>query len=157
MRMAGPIRSFRTAVEKNLPAALCFFALLSVLLPSLAEAGATEGKKVFNDKKCVSCHQVEGPAMEKTIKDVLAKKGPELWYSGSKFKAGFLEGWLRDPKPIRPMKYYSITEKNQGDHPRLTAAEARDVAGYLMGLKSPAVKPAGIKPAGATPGGGRVV
>ncbi len=109
-------------------------------------AGIPEGKKAFETGKCASCHQIAGPASEKTIKDQLSKKGPELWYSGSKFKAGFLEKWLTNPQPIRPLAYNSLTERNRGGHPSLPAKEARDVAEYLMSLKSADVKAHGIQP-----------
>ena len=115
------------------------------LLNVAAGAAAFDGKKVFTEKKCAGCHQTKGPAREKTIKDQLAKKAPELWYAGSKFKPGFLEKWLADPQPIRPMKYYSLTEKNPADHPRLERAQALAVAAYLMGLKSGAVKPGSVQ------------
>lgn len=116
------------------------------------EAGIPEGKKAFEANKCSGCHQVQGPAKEKTIKDQMAKKGPELWYAGSKFKAGFLEKWLVNPQPIRPLAYNSITEKNRGDHPRLTQKDAVDVTAYLMSLTSSEVKPIGI-PAADSPKG----
>lgn len=109
-----------------------------------AQAGVPEGKKAFEANKCSGCHQVEGPAKEKTIKDQLAKKGPELWYAGSKFKAGFLDKWLANPQPIRPLAYSSITEKNRGDHPKLSQKDAADVAAFLMSRTSAEVKPLGI-------------
>lgn len=112
-----------------------------------AQAGVNEGKKIFESKKCSVCHQINGPASEKTIQDQLAKKAPELWYAGSKFKQEFLVKWLQDPKPIRPMEYYSLTRRNKADHPKLGQTEARDVAEFLMTLKSPDVKARGIKPA----------
>ena len=127
-------------------------ALSSFFFVSSAFAGAGEGKKVFDAAKCFACHQIKGPAKEKTIKDVLAKKGPELWYAGSKFKKEFLGGLLKDPKPIRPMEFYSHTKTNQGSHPKLSGKDAADVADFLMGLsplrglKTPEVKDAGIKP-----------
>lgn len=124
----------------------------AVLWGAASHAGVPEGKKAFDANKCSDCHQVQGPAKEKTIKDQMAKKGPELWYSGSKFKAGFLERWLGSPQPIRPLAYNSITEKNRGDHPRLSPKDASDVAAYLMNLKSPEVKSLGIVPA-ASPRG----
>lgn len=111
-----------------------------------ALAGGAEGRKVFEAQKCGSCHFTVGPAQEKTIKDQMAKKGPELWYAGSKFKPGFLALWLRAPKPIRPLQYNSLTKKNAGDHQRLAAREAGDVAAYLMSLTSAAVLPSGIQP-----------
>lgn len=124
----------------------------SVLWSAPSNAGVDEGKKAFDANKCSGCHQVQGPAKEKTIKDQLAKKGPELWYSGSKFKSGFLEKWLASPQPIRPLSYNSITEKNRGDHPKLSQKDAFEVAAYLMSLKSPEAKALGI-PAADSPKG----
>lgn len=119
---------------------LSVFLASALGLAASAQAGVAEGKKAFETKKCAGCHQAQGPAKEKTIQDQLAKKGPELWYAGSKFQPGFLEGWLKDPKPIRPMEYYSLTKKNTGSHQKLSAQEAADVAAYLMSLKSADVK-----------------
>lgn len=127
---------FRTAVA----------ALLALAFTAPSYGGAVEGKKTFEAKKCGVCHQVQGPAKEKTIKDVLAKKGPELWYAGSKFNKGFLEAWLKDPKPIRPLEYYSLTKVNEANHPKLSQGDATDAALYLMSLKSADVKDAGLKP-----------
>lgn len=107
--------------------------------PSLA--AELKGRSIMESKGCMECHQIEGPATEKTIADVLAKKGPELWYAGSKFRDGFLAGWLSDPRPIRPLAYNSLTEENPGDHPALDLAEAALVAAYLMTLESQAVSP----------------
>jgi len=101
------------------------FVLLATAAPS--RAGVAEGKKLFEAKKCATCHQVEGPAREKTIADQLVKKAPELWYAGSKFRDGFLAAWLANPRPIRPLKYYSLTEPNASDHPVLSAAKPSGV------------------------------
>jgi len=113
---------------------------------SAATASADSGEQVFAANDCAGCHVVQGPAQEKTIADQLAKKGPELWYAGSKFQAPWLEQWLQDPKPIRPLKYNSLTEDNPADHPALEAADAASVAGYLMGLTSDDVEAGVIKP-----------
>ncbi len=129
-----------------LSAAAVFFASL-IGYDHIAHAGAQEGKRLFETEKCASCHQIQGPAREKTIQDQLAKKGPELWYAGSKFKREFLVKWLSDPRPVRPLEYYSLTKKNKGDHPRLTAGQASDMTEFLMTLKSPDVKPLGIQAA----------
>lgn len=109
-------------------------------------AGIPEGKKTFEAKKCGECHQQTGPAKEKTIADQLAKKGPELWYAGSKFQKSFLQKWLKDPKPIRLMEFYSLTKKNAGNHAKLDGKSADDVADYLMSLTSPDVKNLGLQP-----------
>ncbi len=117
----------------------------SLLLMGASPASAG-GDAVFKSNKCDSCHYTQGPAREKSIADQLAKKGPELWYAGSKFQKGWLVAWLQDPKPIRPMKYNSLTEKNPGDHPKLSAGDASAVADFLMGLTSDVVKAGVIKP-----------
>ncbi len=104
--------------------------------PSVGEAGAgiESGRAVFESNGCGGCHRVEGPLKEPTIADTLAALGPELWYSGSKFKDGFLEGWLFEPVPIRPMEYNSLEERNRGAHVRLDKAGAADAASFLMSL-----------------------
>lgn len=132
-------------------AAVSVFAA-GVAFASTSHAGVSEGKKIFDSKNCGACHQMAGPAKEKTIEDQLAKKGPELWYSGSKFQKDFLKGWLKDPKPIRPMEYYSLTKKNTGNHAKLDAKSADEVTEYLMSLTSDAVKKAGITPKGGPKG-----
>lgn len=132
--------------------ALFLAVVLAAAFSADAHAGAAEGKKVFEARNCAECHQAQGPAKEKTIKDQLARKGPELWYAGSKFKAGFLEKWLSSPRPIRPLEYNSLTKNNTGNHPRLSGQEATDVAAYLMGLKSPDVKALNIQPADSPKG-----
>jgi mono/diheme cytochrome c family protein len=141
MRVAGFSSFFAVLVSAALFAAA-----------STASAGAAEGKKIFESKNCGSCHQTVGPAREKTIEDQLKKKAPELWYSGSKFKREFLQAWLADPRPIRPMEYYSLTKRNTGSHPKLDSAGASQVTDYLMSLKSPDVKNAGIQPKGGVKG-----
>jgi mono/diheme cytochrome c family protein len=117
-----------------------------VAAASAAQADAAAGQAAFEAQQCNACHYTEGPAKEKTIDDQLAKKGPELWYSGSKFQQEWLQGWLQDPQPIRPMKFNSLTEPNPGDHPALAADEAAAVTEFLMSLTSEEVEAGVIKP-----------
>jgi len=120
-------------------------AILAVAAGPLWAAPA-DGQKVFAAKKCNACHCTQGPAKEKTIADQLAKKGPELWYAGSKFQKPWLAAWLADPKPIRPMKFNALSEKNPGDHPKLSGGDAANVTDFLMSLTSKEVKAGVIKP-----------
>ncbi|MDP6428451.1 MAG: cytochrome c [Rhodospirillales bacterium] len=113
---------------------------------SPAWASPADGKKTFEGQKCNACHYTDGPAREKSIADQLAKKGPELWYAGSKFQRPWLEGWLAKPAPIRALAYNSLTEKNKGDHPKLAGADAKNVADFLMRLTTNEVKAGKIKP-----------
>ena len=118
----------------------------ALLVMTTAPSYAAGGDAIFK-KSCASCHYTDGPAKEKTIADQLAKKGPELFYAGSKFQKAWLAAWLQDPKPIRPMKYNSLTEKNTGGHPKSSAGDAAALTDYLMGLTSAEVKAGVIKPA----------
>ncbi len=119
--------------------------LVAALLVITTEHSYAGGGNVIFKKNCISCHYTDGPAKEKTIADQLAKKGPELWYAGSKFQKAWLVAWLQNPIPIRPMKYNSLTEQNPGDHPKLSASDATEVTEFLMGLTSSEVKPGMLK------------
>jgi len=121
---------------------------MAVLIAAASSGSAVSaaGKDVFEAKGCSGCHYTDGPAREKTIDDQLAKKGPELWYAGSKFQKAWLAAWLTDPKPIRPMKFNSLMEENPGDHPKLDGADAAPVTEYLMSLTSPDVESGKVKP-----------
>lgn len=127
-----------------LMAALSSVFLVASTAPGLADAAA--GKAAFDAKGCADCHYTQGPAREKTIDDQLAKKGPELWYAGSKFQKPWLESWLADPKPIRPMKFNDLTTENPGDHPKLAGGEAASVTDFLMSLTSADVAAGKVKP-----------
>jgi len=116
----------------------------AVLVMTTVTSHAAGGDDIFK-KSCASCHYTDGPAKEKTITDQLAKKGPELWYAGSKFQKAWLSAWLQNPIPIRPMKYNSLTEKNPGNHPRLSAGEAAEVTDFLMSLTTAEVQTGMLK------------
>lgn len=118
---------------------------LTGLSAGSALADAAAGKAAFEANKCTDCHYTTGPAQEKTIDDVLAKKGPELWYAGSKFNADWLGAWLADPKPIRVMAFNSLSEPNPGDHPKLAAGDAATVKDFLMSLTSADVEAGAVK------------
>lgn len=126
--------------------AIFFGVALATTAIAPAQADPAAGEKAFKAAKCEGCHYTTGPAREKTIADKLAMKGPELWYAGSKFQKAWLGRWLQTPKPIRPMADNSLTEKNRGDHPKVSADDAGNVTDYLMSLTSKDVAPAGIEP-----------
>lgn len=116
-------------------------AVLAVFLITLSKGiSLADGKGIFADKNCGGCHQAAGRVTVKTLEDNLKQKGPELWYSGNKFKKAWLVEWLEAPVPLRPIKFNSVTEKNTDKHPALSKAEAKEVADYLMTLKAKEVK-----------------
>lgn len=121
-------------------------AMFMAFTSGTVRADAAAGEQAFKAGGCMDCHYTDGPAREKTIDDQLAKKGPELWYAGSKFQKDWLAAWLQNPEAIRPMKFNSLTEENPGDHPRLGGGDAANVTDFLMGLTSDAVEAGVIKP-----------
>ena len=111
------------------------------------------------DPSCSSCHALTKPA-DTSLDRLWTRKGPDLWYAGSKFNADWLTAWLQDPKPIRPAGYpYFATIKEGPDHdvpdeskikphPKLDKAAAEAATAELMKLKAPA----DLVPAGAFKG-----
>ena len=114
--------------------------ILLAMTATVARAAPADGEKVFTASNCQGCHYTTGPAREKSIADQLAKKGPELWYAGSKFQSAWLQQWLQEPTVIRPLAYNSLTEKNPADHPPLSDADAATVTEFLMSLTSAEVE-----------------
>lgn len=119
---------------------------LVVNVPPSVLADVAGGKALFEKQGCGNCHYTQGPAREKTIEDQLAKKGPELWYAGSKFNQPWLTAWLAEPKPIRLLKYNSLADKNPDNHPVLSLSDAAQMSDFLMSLTTDVVKTGVIKP-----------
>lgn len=106
------------------------------------------------DASCASCHALTKPT-DTSIDRLISRKGPDLWYAGSKFNADWLTAWLQDPKPIRPAGYpYFKTTKEGSEHdvpdaskiaahPKLAKAAAESATAALMALKTPDLVPAG--------------
>jgi mono/diheme cytochrome c family protein len=114
-------------------------ALFIVALFVTGNVFAASGNDVFKTKKCMSCHSVT-KSLVKNFPQQLKKKGPDLWYAGSKYHSAWLASYLQKPKHIRPMAFGSIDKKNKLKHPNLSAADAKAVAGYLATLTSSVVK-----------------
>ena len=123
-------------ISKFFAGALIGFMLVVIAGVYQSEASPAEGKSVFTSKNCGGCHLTTGPNTDKSFDDKLKRKGPDLWFAGSKFKKDWLAGWLKDPKPVRLMEYNSIEKKNPGNHPKLSDKDAHQVAEYLNTLKS---------------------
>ncbi|MBE7526811.1 MAG: cytochrome c [Nitrosomonas sp.] len=99
--------------------------------------------------KCASCHALTQP--ESTSLDRLwERKGPDLYYAGSKFNKDWLVKWLQNPVKIRPAgEFYRkhvkpgtkedvVDESSLTAHPELITAEAEAAANALMTLTGPA-------------------
>jgi len=124
--------------------ALVVFSFFAAI-PAFAASGAT-----LLQEKCVSCHNVSGPAAT-TVEEVIARKGPDLFYAGVKYNADWLEGWLQKPERLRPAGYlfFNYLEPNPNPakpdlvkkemlpkHPALNAKDAKAVTVALMKLRA---------------------
>jgi mono/diheme cytochrome c family protein len=97
-------------------------------------------------KDCAACHKIAGPAAQ-TLKEAFAKKGPDLWYAGNKYRQDWLVSWLQKPEHIRPAGMYygdhikpgaksdEIDTATLKDHVVLSKDDATAVAAELMQLK----------------------
>lgn len=119
---------------------LMIAALVGFSSVALAEGGMLQGS-------CSSCHNISGPAAQ-TLQASFAKKGPDLFYAGNKYRQEWLVSWLQHPERIRPTGMYygdHLKAGAKGDeidatklvaHVALSKADATDVAAELMKLKA---------------------
>jgi len=108
-------------------------------------AFAADGNAILN-KDCVSCHNLKGPAPQ-TLKELWARKGPDLFFAGNKYREEWLESWLQKPQRIRPAgefygdhlkrgdKHDEVDAATLKDHATLSREDAAAVAAVLMQLK----------------------
>lgn len=113
--------------------------LFGCLHAPVATADPAQGKQLFEAKNCGACHQMSGPVNEVPVAERAKIKGPPLWFAGSKFRSAWLTAWLEAPKPIRRVKFGTLTE-GANEHPAVSAEDAKEVGAYLMSLTDPALK-----------------
>jgi mono/diheme cytochrome c family protein len=100
------------------------FAACIIILGAMAGtvmAGVDEGKQLFADKKCITCHSLGDQ------KGGAAQLGGPLDQVGGKRDADWLKGYLLDPKSKMPdakMPKQKLTEK-----------ELDDLVAYMLSLK----------------------
>lgn len=127
---------------KRLPALAALAAL--ILAPAVAAADGGELLK----SQCASCHALAKPE-QPGLDHLWNRKGPDLYYAGSKFNKAWLEQWLQNPAPIRPAgelyaKHIKGSDKEDvvdgatlAPHVKLPKAEAEAAAAALMVLTAP--------------------
>jgi mono/diheme cytochrome c family protein len=109
---------------------------------------ADEGDAIL-EKRCASCHALSGLAAQ-SVQELWQRKGPDLFYAGSKYNSEWLEKWLAKPRRIRPAGYHyvqhiqpgkkrdMVDKKTLKPHLALSADEAEEVTEALMKRKAPA-------------------
>jgi len=122
-----------------------FVAAISCLFSPPLHAGET-GKSILNSR-CVSCHNLKGPAPV-TLAALWKRKGPDLFYAGNKYKHDWLVSWLQKPERIRPAgmfyrdhikpgpKHDVVDASTLKPHVSLNKRDATAVADALMTFKA---------------------
>jgi nitric oxide reductase subunit C len=64
------------------------------------------GQRAFMKQGCYSCH---------TVGKVGTPIGPDLSHVGAKYRADYLERWLRDPSYLRPSTHMPALELSDDD------------------------------------------
>ncbi|MGO9039006.1 MAG: c-type cytochrome [Steroidobacteraceae bacterium] len=123
-----------------------FTGLLLIGFAASGARAADEGSAMLT-QRCAGCHNLTGPAPH-TLKELWARKGPDLFYAGNKFRTDWLRAWLQKPTRIRPAgEFYAdhIRSGEKGDeidpttlepHLALSAADADAATQALMRLKA---------------------
>ncbi|MDA8129292.1 MAG: c-type cytochrome [Betaproteobacteria bacterium] len=98
--------------------------------------------------QCISCHAIAKPD-NMTLDRLWTRKGPDLYYAGSKFNKAWLVKWMQEPVRIRPAGEFYAKHVKAGDkedvvdestltaHVKLSKADAEAVADALMALTGP--------------------
>lgn len=125
-----------------------FAALCLGLIAAPSTALASNGADILKSQ-CINCHATaksEKPGLD----HIWERKGPDLYYAGSKFNKPWLVKWLQDPVRIRPAgEFYKkhikpgdkedvVDESTLTPHMKLSKADAEAVADALMALTGPA-------------------
>lgn len=135
--------------RRNRAAGLAIRLLLAAagaLAPALG-AIAAEPSAVLRELECGNCHRLEPrPAKEATLAEYAARKAPDLFYAGSKYRPEWLRAWLASPTPIRPAGLHPAERTRstpEGDvlvdepapaHPAVPKARLDDVVAALEKL-----------------------
>jgi len=127
----------------------------------LQPAWAEDGEAILTGR-CAGCNDLTGPAPA-TVEGLWARKGPDLFFAGDKYRPAWVEAWLQAPSRIRPAGMFYGAHLKAGEqwdqvdtatlapHMTLSAAEAKAVAAALAKrtpnrkrLEGVAAKPASI-------------
>lgn len=130
-------------------------ALAAVLLTLPAGAAMAADGEALLREQCAGCHNLTGPAPA-TVAEIQARKGPDLFHAGNKYRQEWIAGWLQKPTRIRPAgmfygnhikpadKWDTVDTATLPAHPALGAEEAEAAAQALMARKANSELVAGV-------------
>ncbi len=120
----------------------------ATVLLSAPRAHGKSGGDALQGAGCGGCHALAPPAAEaRTLAAYASRKGPDLFYAGSKYRPEWLRAWLLRPTPIRPAGLHPAerTRATEGGdaiadavdtapHPAVPAAQVDAVVAGLQRL-----------------------
>jgi len=123
---------------------LALFAASTVPAMAAADSGAA-----LLESRCASCHALSKPS-DASLDRLLSRKGPDLYYAGTKFNKEWLVRWLQEPtviraagvmyrkavKPGAPGSADVVDESLITPHMKLSADDAALAADALLALGS---------------------
>jgi mono/diheme cytochrome c family protein len=121
---------------------ICLFVTAASIV---VHADDHETGRRFVEEKCAGCHAFS--EKNRSWADIAASGGPDLFFTGSKFKKQWLEKWLVSPTRIRPAGYLPfryVESTPAGDvvdsrklppHPTVPSSEVQPVVNYLLSLQ----------------------
>ncbi len=131
----------RNAVEMASVAEYLFKVSEKPIYPAPPKGDPSRGEKLVNSVGCLGCHVVDQKLGDIIFRDRRSRsQGPMLFGAGSKYDAGWLYAWLKNPNQYR--------HDTRMPNLCLSGQEAADITAYLManhntpfeGRKLPEVK-----------------
>jgi len=106
-------------------------------LLTVPEGDPKNGRQVFTDLKCYSCHQIAGD--NKVLSSIASVKGPTLGLSQSRYKPGFLADSIISPSHAIAPGFKNQDQASQlsrmGDFSdSITVRQLADLVAYLKQL-----------------------
>ena len=118
--------------------------ILKTLILSGLLLSAPASADVLADKNCGSCHRLKAEEIEKSF------TGPDLHYSGNKFKPEWLKQFLINPEVIRPAGFVTdsgfLPKTDLPPHASSSIEDANALTKELMTLKISTPVPVNSEP-----------
>ncbi|MEZ4281922.1 MAG: hypothetical protein R3F21_20150 [Myxococcota bacterium] len=123
-----------------------FVFLVAAAWTLTAEAQAPADVSVLDRAGCNACHLISAPRPdEQTVERHATRKGPDLFYSGAKYRSDWLAAWLAEPRAIRPAGLHpgdhtkrtpagDVLDSAPAPHPRLASDQIDEVVKALAAL-----------------------
>ncbi|MEW6312651.1 MAG: c-type cytochrome [Pseudomonadota bacterium] len=102
-------------MRPTLHRAISWFALpVAMAAGGFSTQAAADDSPALLQKECAACHNLSGPSSP-SLQALWARKGPDLFFAGNKYRRDWLEQWLQKPQRIRPAGMFYAANIKPGD------------------------------------------